>query len=95
MFLTCIENPLVLPTKIHLINSIWSVDQVAEHHTLATTLFKVQGTAYLYFITSANKNESWKLLKLPPFGAFTSVISEKPDPTLVVALMALNAFQAH
>ena len=49
---------------------------------------------YEYFMTSANRKLSCTLRKLPPFAAFTSEISEKPAPTLVVALMATKASQA-
>ena len=45
-------------------------------------------------MTSANKKLSCTLSKEPPLAAFTSEISEKPWPTLVVALMATKASQA-
>ena len=45
-------------------------------------------------MTSANKKLSCRLPNEPPFTALTSEISEKPLPTLVVALMATKVSHA-
>ena len=50
---------------------------------------------HLYFKTSAKRKLSWKFWNEPPFSAFTSVISAKPDPVLQVALIALKPFQEY
>ena len=92
-----VEHEVVDTVVVDLPDFIVCMDEVARRTRVSGTDAKqvVEDDTDLYFSTSANQNDSWKLVKLPPPGALTSVIEEYPLPTCVVELMATNAFQAH
>ena len=93
--LTSIKHKFIDTVVIYLPHSVWSMNQVATRSCVSNVTKNYSEIPYLYLSTSANKKESWKLVNRPPPGLLTLVISENPDPTLVVAFIATNAFHAH